>query len=121
MITELGKELRRIRIDRDEKMLDMAKKLEKSPAFVSSLETGKKTPPTGFEEAVIQAYSLATAAADKLRMAADRSRRAFTLEPKSAFGRDTAGLMARRINDLSERDLEEIRRILSRGSKPNGK
>ncbi len=121
MLTELGKELRRIRIDRDEKMLDMAKKLEKSPAFVSSVETGKKTPPTGFEEAVILAYGLATTAADQLRRAADLSRKAFTLEPKSAFGRDTAGLMARRMNDLSERDLEEIRKILSRGSNPSGK
>ena len=53
MITELGKELRKIRIDQDERLLDMAERLEKSAAFVSAVEVGKKSPPSGFEEAVI--------------------------------------------------------------------
>jgi HTH-type transcriptional regulator, competence development regulator len=121
MLTELGKELRRIRIDRDEKMVEMAKRLEKSPAFISSVETGKKAPPSGFEEIVVKVYGLAADAARKLRSAADLSRKAFVLEPSNALGRDTAGLMARRMNTLSERDLQEIREILNRGAKPDGK
>lgn len=115
MLTELGKELRRIRIDHDERMFEMAERLEKSPAFISSVETGKKSPPTGFEELVIQAYGLAKSAATKLREAADRSRKAFVLEPKSALGRDTAGLLARRMNDLSDDDLANIKKILKKG------
>ncbi|QTG16557.1 helix-turn-helix transcriptional regulator (plasmid) [Agrobacterium tumefaciens] len=117
MLTELGKELRRIRIDHDEKMIEMADKLDKSPAFISSIETGKKSPPSGFEEMVIKVYELAAEAANKIRSAADRSRKAFILEPNNALGRDTAGLMARRLNDLSSSDMEEIRLILHRGVK----
>ena len=120
MLTALGKELRRIRIDRDEKMIEMAAKLDKSAAFISSIETGKKTPPSGFEEIVIKMYGLAADAAGKLRTAADLSRKAFVLEPSNALGRDTAGLMARRMNTLSEDDLKEIRQILNRGAKSHG-
>ncbi|UZW54976.1 hypothetical protein NUH86_16095 [Sphingobium sp. JS3065] len=113
MITELGKELRKIRIDRDERLLDMADKIQKSAAFVSAVEVGKKSPPSGFEEMIIRAYGLANDAADALRSAADRARKAFTIEPNSLLGRDTAGLLARRMNDLSEDQLRDIQNILS--------
>ncbi|NEJ46630.1 XRE family transcriptional regulator [Rhizobium leguminosarum] len=119
MLTEIGKELRRLRIDRDEKMIEMAKKLDKSPAFISAVETGKKTPPPGIEDIVIRLYGLVGEAAHRVRMAADRSRNAFVLHPSNMLGRDTAGLMARRMNSLSSADLEEIRQILARGAKPN--
>lgn len=114
MITELGKELRKIRIDQDERLLDMAERLEKSVAFVSAVEVGKKSPPSGFEEAVIKAYGLAADVAERLRQTADRARKAFTIEPNSMLGRDTAGLLARRMNDLSEDQLNDIRKILNK-------
>lgn len=113
MITELGKELRKIRIDRDERLLDMANRLDKSAAFVSAVEVGKKTPPSGFEEGVIAAYGLAADIAERLRSAADRARKAFTIQPNSPLGRDTAGLLARRMNTLSTDELNEIRNILN--------
>lgn len=110
--TEIGKELRRLRIDKDERLFDMAEKLEKSSAFVSAVETGKKTPPSGFEELVIHAYKLAGDAANKLRQAADRSRKSFTLEGSNQLQQDTFGLMARQMHDLSDADLEKILSIL---------
>ncbi len=112
MLTEIGKELRKIRIDRNERLLDMAKGLEKSTSFVSAVETGKKSPPSGFEDAVIKLYSLAADAAERLRTAANRSRKAFSIEPRTGVGRDTAALFARRVNSLSQEDFDEIRMIL---------
>lgn len=114
MITELGKELRKIRIDRDERLLDMANRLDKSAAFVSAVEVGKKTPPSGFEEAVVVTYGLAADVANRLRRAADLARTAFTIQPNSPLGRDTAGLLARQMNNLSTDELNEIRDILNR-------
>jgi hypothetical protein len=114
MTTEIGKELRKIRIDQDERLLDMAAKIDKSSAFLSAVEVGKKQPPAGFEELVIRAYRLAADAADALRRAADRSRSAFSLQPTSLLGRDTAGLLARRMDSLSEDQLAGIREILER-------
>ena len=114
-ITELGKKLRKLRIDEDERLLDMAGRLEKSAAFISAVETGKKAPPSGFEELIINVYRLADAAATSLRKAADRSRKAFTLEANTTLERDTAGLMARRMKNLSDEELREIFSILDKG------
>lgn len=113
MITELGKELRKIRIDRDERLLDMAERLDKSAAFISAVEVGKKAPPSGFEEAIIAAYGLACDIAERLRSAADRARTAFTIQPNTMLGRDTAGLLARRMNDLSDEQWKDIHDILN--------
>lgn len=110
--TEIGKELRRLRIDKDERLLDMAEKLEKSSAFLSAVETGKKTPPVGFEELVIRAYRLAGDAAARMRRAADLSRKAFTLEGDTSLQRDTFGLMARKMHSLSDDELTRILSIL---------
>lgn len=113
--TELGKKLRKIRIDEEERLLDMARRLEKSAAFISAVETGKKAPPSGFEEIVINVYKLADSAAEAMRRAADRSRKAFTLEANTPLERDTAGLMARKMHILSEKELSEIHSILVKG------
>ena len=110
--TEIGKELRKLRIDKDERLLDMSKKLNKSSAFISAVERGIKNPPAGFEEAVITAYKLAGDAANAIRRAADRSRKAFTVEADTPLARDTAGLMARRMSSVSEDELKSILEIL---------
>nr|WP_200863800.1 MULTISPECIES: helix-turn-helix transcriptional regulator [unclassified Labrenzia] len=113
--SEIGKELRKLRIDNDERLLDMAGRLNKSAAFLSAIETGKKTPPTGFEELVANAYGLMEAAAVKLRRAADRSRKAFTIEAHSVLAKDTAGLLARKMDTLSDQDLKNILQVLRKG------
>lgn len=115
MTTQLGKELRKLRIDRNERLLDMANRIGKSAAFVSAVEVGKKSPPSGFEDEIIKKYGLADAAAAAIRWAADQSRKVFSIEPTSVLGRDTAGLLARRMHNLSDDQLEEIKEILQRG------
>lgn len=115
MTTAIGKELRKLRIDREERLLDMAKKLNKSPAFISAVETGKKSPPADFEELIVNRYDLTKETANVLRRAADQSRTSFILRPDTATARDTAGLLARKMNKLSETELEQIRTILTKG------
>jgi transcriptional regulator with XRE-family HTH domain len=115
MLTEIGKELRKLRIDNGERLLEMSRRIGKSSSFISAVEVGKKSPPAGFEDLVIEVYGLAAAAARCLRRAADRSRAAFVVEPDTILGRDTAGLFARRVNTLSHDQLEEINSILRRG------
>ena len=123
MITELGKALRKLRIEEDERLHDMSKRINKSSAFISAVERGDKSPPSGFEELVVSAYGLADDFAKALRSAADASRKAFTIEPKSALERDAAGLMARRMNSnmdtLSSDELRKILAILRKEESPN--
>ena len=40
--TALGKFLRKIRVDNDERLYDMAKRVEVSSAFLSGVENGRK-------------------------------------------------------------------------------
>jgi transcriptional regulator with XRE-family HTH domain len=58
MLTELGKFLRKLRIDHGELLKDMADTLKVSAAFLSSVETGKKNPPSGWYDAIVRAYQL---------------------------------------------------------------
>ena len=117
MITEMGKQMRMLRIERDEKLLDMAGKLGMSPSFLSAVEKGHKAPPAGMEENVIAAYGLNWTEAAKLRSAADRSRHAFTIKPETELGRDTVGMLARRMNDIPDVDLAAIQSILNKSEK----
>lgn len=54
----LYKFLRKIRIDRDEIALDMANKLGVSPAYLSSVETGKRPMPVDWIETLCALYEL---------------------------------------------------------------
>lgn len=122
--TEIGKELRKLRIDEEERLIDMATRLKKSSSFVSAVETGGKTPPVGFEDLVISAYRLPSDAALVLRKATDLSRKAFTIQPESDLGKETIGLLARRMKSemgtLASDELEHILSILHKEDAGDG-
>lgn len=109
---DFGRELRRIRRMRDDRLLDLAERLGKSVAFVSAIERGEKKPPKSFDEEVIAAYNLSEAEAQKIREAYDDTRSSFDLTPKTQEQRDTAGLLARKFRSLDDQKLAAIRRLL---------
>lgn len=57
-ITEFGKFIRKFRLDNDERLYDMAQKLDVSSAFLSSVETGKKSIPQKLLDNLETVYSL---------------------------------------------------------------
>ncbi len=59
--------LRKLRTDHSERLLDMAKKLDISVAFLASVEIGKKPVPVGMEEKIIELYGLDKAMASLLK------------------------------------------------------
>ena len=60
MVNNLGKFCRKLRIDRSERLYDMAKKLGVSSAFLSKVENGQKKPPQEWRYRIISIYSLDT-------------------------------------------------------------
>lgn len=112
MLTDFGKTLRKLRIDNDERILDMAKKIGRSPAFVSSIEHGQKPLPDGFDDLIIEAYGLDGVQAQTIRQAYARSKTSFMLRPNTDIGRNIASLLAHKINELSAGQLKEINAIL---------
>lgn len=58
MVNNFGKFCRKLRIDKNQLLYDMAKSLGVSSAFLSKVENGKKKPPKEWRELIINAYEL---------------------------------------------------------------
>lgn len=57
-MTQLGLFLRQLRMENDELLLDMARKLDTTPSKVSSVEMGKATMPIKWRDIIIKEYGL---------------------------------------------------------------
>lgn len=114
MLSPIGKTLRMLRLEQDQRLMDMAERLDVTSSFLSAVEMGRKAPPRDFVEKVQRAYSLVGARADEIRSAAAASQKTFKIEAKSALARDTAGLLADRFASLSDKELVAIKDILKR-------
>ena len=108
MLSAFGKEMRKLRVDEGERLLDMGERLNRSPAFLSAVETGKKSPPVGFEDEIADVYSLSNERRASLKKAGDRSRAIYTIKPKDELAREATAAFARRVNDLSRERLRAI-------------
>ena len=58
MATTYGKVLRRIRIDRDELLKNMAENLKMTSAYLSSIENGKRQIPNNMTRSIVDIYEL---------------------------------------------------------------
>lgn len=58
MYTSLGRFLKKLRLENEEHLYDMAVKLKVSSAFLSKVENGKSKPPTKWESIIENEYKL---------------------------------------------------------------
>lgn len=58
MVNSFGKFCRKLRIDNDQLLADMAKELGVSSAFLSKVENGRKKPPKSWRNKIILRYQL---------------------------------------------------------------
>lgn len=114
MVNELGKMLRKMRIEKDERLLDMAENIGVSVAFLSAIETGRKAPPLNIVDRIATAYKMDKKQHVQLELAVTNSRSSFRLEPQSPLARDTVALLARGLNRLKPEEHRKIQAILKR-------
>lgn len=116
MVTELGKTLRKIRIDRDELLKNMAEKLDMSPSMLSSIENGTRKPPVGFSERVENAYSLSDLEKDELTKALSEEwgEVRISIARRNDSDKRLALSFARSFDDLSASDKHQISEILNK-------
>jgi transcriptional regulator with XRE-family HTH domain len=121
MITELGKFLRKARIDIGVSLRDMARDIEISPAFLSSIETGKKNIKEPVILALAEYLKMDSKKTESFGLIAMRSNKEvlMSLEDKSKEEVDTFTLLARRIGDLNIESLEGIRKIINENQAMN--
>lgn len=114
MVTDLGRFLRKLRLDHDEIMMDMAKKLGVSAAFLSSVENGKKKPPASWKEQISSLYQLRGPENEEWQRAfvEATTKQVIHLEQ---FSNDAKNLMlefARKVECLTNEESDEIKKIL---------
>lgn len=110
MLTPFGKALRQIRIEYGLKLLDVAKALGLSSAFLSALESGRKTIPDGFVTKISKSLPQLNAGNVKdLRKAADQTRKEVKVDTLEAEDREMVAAFARSISELSPEQKADIK------------
>ena len=118
MYSDIGIFLRKVRIDRGERLLDMAKKLNVSSSFLSSIEYGRRNPPEGFHDLVSEAYSLDREQSSIFSKIYAHARDKISLSPNQDLGREVAVALARRMNSLPQSKLQQIQKLLEDDDDP---
>lgn len=117
MLTEFGKVLRKIRIERDELLRDMACKLEVTVAYLSAVENGKRKVPDKWIAQIADLYELTDEEIESLQRAAyaKRSDLKLNLSDATQDQRELAYSFARRFQSLDSHDIREIQKFLEKG------
>ena len=117
MLTQFGKELRHIRLDRDEKLKDMAEKLGVTVSYLSAVENGKRNIPDNWIEMIASEYCLDEEYVEKIeKLAFDGKPEIILNFDKATEGqRNLAYSFARRFKDLSDEDVRNLQKIFERG------
>ena len=114
-MTKLGIALRKIRLDRQELLKDMATKLKVSSAFLSAVETGKKRPPANFIDRICSLYELNDEEKSDLLLAADMSldEIKINLSEASLAQRQVAVSFAKALDGLTDDEIGKIMRVFN--------
>lgn len=116
MSTALGDFLRRLRLQRKERLKDMAEKLNVSSAFLSAVENGKKKMPSSWYEKLATLYNLSAKQQEDLKTSVIKSADTVELNIKniSSGNRELAISFARHFDSLDEETSKQIFSILKR-------
>lgn len=116
MVTEFGKALRKIRIDNDEVLATMAKKLKVSVSYLSAIENGNRNIPDDFVNMIVEKYHLDEAKEKELIAARKQSISNINISLSSAIPaqKELAFALSRTINDLTEEECESLLKTLKR-------
>ncbi|UDM52012.1 helix-turn-helix domain-containing protein [Cupriavidus sp. MP-37] len=114
MLTSFGRFLRDLRNQHTELMKDMADTLQVSVAFLSAVETGKKSIPAGWSNLIATAYRLPPKEVKAMNQAIDESARSVTIDltNQSEERRGLAVALARRFGDLSDDEMATLKQAM---------
>lgn len=115
-LTEFGRITRKLRVEHDEYLKDMAEHLGVSTAYLSAVERGLRNAPYEWVARLQTAYGLTHDVADHMRDALAESRAYAKLDIShlSAGDRRFVESIAERLPTFDEREREQIERLLDR-------
>lgn len=120
-MTQLGKELKKLRIDLGITLADMALSLGISPAFLSAVENNKKRVPDSFLANLAINYAYVQENREKFEVLINQARNEVVLKLDNPTYKETsiATALARKFSSLSEQDKDVLLNLLTNGERPN--
>ena len=117
--TDFGKFCSKLRVDNNELMRDMAKRLCVSPAFLSKVEYGKSKPPMKWKDIIADLYMLTGEQQEELNRFIDQKHTRTNLDISTFSQRDKNMIIAfmdqlKEMNDSKKEKWEEILNIRER-------
>jgi transcriptional regulator with XRE-family HTH domain len=110
-LTPFGLEMRKLRLEKQLRLLDLAKKLDVSAAYLSAIETGKKPIPDGLAAKIGRACDLTAEELAVLGKAKDRTRKEVRVAQHKEEDRELIAAFARQLDDVPP-DLKDALRKL---------
>lgn len=116
MLTRFGKTLRKIRIEHDELLKDMANKLNVTVAYLSAVENGKRDVPDGWVEIISEKYGLSSLEQRDLQEHAYENKHAIKIciDNIDDEEKNLALAFARSFKTLTEEEMQIMYNILNR-------
>lgn len=116
MLTELGKQLRILRLDYNEILKDMATKLNVTSAYLSAIENGKRMPTQKIMDSLTVAYALNAEQKERLMDAFYKTIDSISIDLSSQREnqRNLGLVFARKFDGLSDEQVEKLIKILNK-------
>lgn len=116
MLTKFGKELKKIRVDNDEILKDMAAKLNVTAAYLSAVENGNRNIPDSWINILSDKYQLTERETLKLQRAAFENRGMVRVQfdTQNEVEANLALSFARKFRELDNADALKIQKILNK-------
>ena len=114
MLTKFGKMLRKIRIEHDERLKDMADKLGVTVAYLSAVENGNRNIPDAWVNIIPMEYHLNEEEAIELQSAAYGNKNAIKIDFHDEIRADLALSFARKFKTLTDDDVNELKKFLDK-------
>ena len=116
MLTNFGKTLRKIRIDHDELLKDMAECLNVTVAYLSAVENGKREVPDSWIDVLADSYGLTTQEKMELQKYAyeDKNSLKISLDGIGAEEKELALAFARSFKTLTDEEMKTLAEIFRR-------
>jgi transcriptional regulator with XRE-family HTH domain len=111
-LTPFGKAVRKLRVEKDLRLFDLARLISRSTAFLSAVETGRKPIPDGFVVEIARALDLSAKEIRELDASKNKTRKEVRVEKLSADNRELVAVLARRLdlNEIPEATIQELRK-----------
>lgn len=127
MATEIAKFLRKLRIDNDQSLGDMADKINLSAAYLSAIENDKRTAPEEMKENLFKVYNLSEEKKLEFARLVAESRKKVEIGLKDIQQDilpeyvDTAVMFAHDLSQMNRKQLADVKEFLQKlkgGDKP---